>query len=461
MMNGPFLIAAAMCVVHPAFGFVRQQAGGVLQSSMRRRGSTVASFRLFQSSSSSASSSSSSSKISYVDQCVSRMATLQKLLSRCGAPGSSGCFKPNDLQPVLIPDKESSSCSTPELVSSLSGSPAEELANLHPYLFPIAKSRSTGNFICAYRNPAVEILDSSLSPSNNNNKSPVPAPHPWPIVETTLNGPGMRLLALNSEHLMRRIACEHDTENNNKESVIVAMYNNGLGKGRLSDPLLDAPYLPGSVAQLGYGVDKYVLLRVGPFPDLYQLMSRQHASKGDEQSCLIAAEAANAKLAGFASNFLFYAQMISGSGSGSVVLSSYNRDEEARDAARTCLRLPLPTIGLTMQDDFRQVAILGQIADPSDSISVCMSKLRTFYEKIRQAENAETQKPAPGEPAKTPEQVAIDAANYIIDDAVLSSGAAADTEELSWSSVRGPVAEKFRSIGCNDFAAFVELKSNI
>jgi hypothetical protein len=48
-----------------------------------------------------------------------------------------------------------------------------------------------------------------------------------------------------------------------------------------------------------YGVDKYILLRVGPFPDLYERMAAQHAARGDEQSALIAAEANNAKFNGF------------------------------------------------------------------------------------------------------------------------------------------------------------------
>ena len=54
---------------------------------------------------------------------------------------------------------------------------------------------------------------------------------------------------------------------------------------------MDTPYEMGSVEQLGYGLDKYVLLRVGPFPDLYETMSNQHLSKGDNKSSLIAAEA--------------------------------------------------------------------------------------------------------------------------------------------------------------------------
>ena len=39
----------------------------------------------------------------------------------------------------------------------------------------------------------------------------------WPIVESSLNGPGYSLLGLNAEHLMRRIAAESDTTDDGKK----------------------------------------------------------------------------------------------------------------------------------------------------------------------------------------------------------------------------------------------------
>jgi hypothetical protein len=49
---------------------------------------------------------------------------------------------------------------------------------------------------------------------------------------------------------MRRIACEADDSGTGEE--IVAIYNKGLGQGKLPDAGLDEPYEPGSVAKLGY-----------------------------------------------------------------------------------------------------------------------------------------------------------------------------------------------------------------
>lgn len=346
-----------------------------------------------------------------LEHCLSRLSTLQTLLSKHGAPGSSQCGKADDLQAITANPWE-----TPELVASLSGA-QQEHRDLHPYLLPIAKSKSTEAYICAYRNPFVEESDKK---------------HPWPIVEAKLNSPGMRLVALNSEHLMRRMACEADVSDNGEH--ILAIYNDGLGRGILPDPALDAPYESGSVEQLGYGVDKYVLLRVGPFADLYQSMAQQHAAKGDEQSSLISAEASSSKLAGFGSNLLYYSKLLS---------SFPNRQDEARDAARMCLRLPLPTIGMTMED-FKDVAVLSLVAEESDSVDEALAQLRVLYDKMREVESGDS-----STDGMTEEQMAIDEANLILDDAVLS--------KASWGSVRKQVAEKFRSVGRDDFANFVDL----
>jgi hypothetical protein len=335
---------------------------------------------------------------------VSRLSTLQTLLSKHGAPGSKECLAPNDLVAVET---------EPELIASMSG--PGELANLHPYLYPIAKSTSSGNYICAYRDPFVEL--------EQKNK-------PWPIVEAKLGGPGYQVLALNSEQLMRRIAAECDSEE--KDQSIISLYNDGLGKGLLRDPALDTLYEPGSVAKLGYGTDKYVLLRVGPFPDLYANMAKQHAAKGDEQSSLIAAEASSTKISGFGSQFLFYARLLN---------SFPKRQEEARDAARMCLRVPLPTMGMTYED-FKEMAVIGQLADESDSIDVAVEKIRAMYEKMKEVEKEDD--PNQG---KTPEQAAIDKVNHIIDIAAL--------ERKSWKDIRPDIADRFRSAGCNDMADFV------
>ena len=175
------------------------------------------------------------SKTADVNTGVSRVETLQTLLSKHGAPGSKGCTTKDDLVPVF---PETEDVDAPELIAELLG--IEELKNLHPHLYPLARSKASGNLICAlrraYADDTTEYFENSSSA-------------PWPIVEAKVGGPGMRLLALNSEHLMRRIVCECDFSGEGKE--LIDIYNDGLGKSSIKDKGLDQPYEVGSVEKLG------------------------------------------------------------------------------------------------------------------------------------------------------------------------------------------------------------------
>jgi hypothetical protein len=171
---------------------------------------------------------------------VSRIETLQKMLSMHGAPGSLKCSDPDDLEPIfLAANIDGTTDETPELISTITG--ANAYNNLHPHLYPLAKSKSTGNLICALRRA---FADDATALYENSAKAP------WPIVESMLGGPGMRLLALNSEHLMRRIVCECDFHGVRQE--LIDLYNESLGKNQIQDAGLDQPYEIGSVEKLGY-----------------------------------------------------------------------------------------------------------------------------------------------------------------------------------------------------------------
>jgi len=246
---------------------------------------------------------------------------------------------------------------------------------------------------------------------------------------------------------MRRIAAQADStiigDENDPSTIearrLIDIYNTGLGLNRLPDPGLDTPYKMGSVAQLGYGSDKYVLLRVGPFPDLYVNMSNQHARKGDEASSLIAAEASNGKFTGFASTFASYAGLLS---------SFPRREEEAKDAARMCLRLPIPSIGLEEEDVIR-VAMLSKLITVGEE-SKAMEKLNEIYEKIRSHEQEDEQ----ARSSMTPAQLAIEEVNYLLDKTVFEG------ERRKWRDIRRKMGVIYASAGMEDMAHFVDSTRN-
>lgn len=426
MMTGPLLLATAAWVLRPSnflHGF------RTTTSSIQVRKCTITTSRPINGVRRFATDP-SQQLASLVDSSVSRLSTLQTLLQRHGAPGSQGCQQPNDLVPISGPI--TARLETPELIASMALDNKETMAaiasndnfiNLHPYLFPISQSTATGNVICAYRDPRHERDEASSSSSSS-------SPKPWPIVEAKVGGPGMQILALNSEHLLRRIVCELDFAGTDPD--MIALYNEGLGQGRLKESALDTTYIPGSVAKLGYGVDKYVLLKVGPFADLYAQMARQHYSRGDESSALIAAETANGKLSGFASTFRFYARLLS---------SFPHRAEEVRDAARMCLRMSLPTIGMNIAD-FEEVAMLGNMSNEFDTPETAMQKLGDMYRLIQSVEKDDDKI------VKNPVELALDEASALINDTVL--------EGKDWSSIRPQLAQIFRTIGRENMAAFVD-----
>jgi hypothetical protein len=342
---------------------------------------------------------------------ISRLETLKELLSLTGAPGSKYCNSPNDLSLIHLND---------ETVQ-------EEILQLHPHLVPIAKSKSTGYYVCALRRA---FADDAMYVSSSH--------QPWPIVESAANAPGYSLLALNSEHLMRRIACQQDFDGS---QVAVNMYNQNLGQGILKDTSLDSPYVPGSVNTLGYGLSKYCLLRVGPFPDLYQEMSLAHLAKGDESSSLIAAEAANGKFTGFASTFRFYAEMLN---------KFPNREDETKDAARVCLRMPLSSIGSDVSD-YVAVSILAGLANINDTSEDAITRLKEMYDKIKAHEKEEQSSAGgPGQTSLTEEQQAIEDVNDILDQMVFQS-------DRDWSSIRKDIGDIYGKVsGLQDMANFVD-----
>jgi len=398
----------------------KQQWNHYHQHPQSRNQKLAFSHLLISSSSSSSLADSSSSSEIYIQNGVSRLETLQQLLSIWGAPGSSGCNQPNgDLTPIpTIP------------FAQLVGE-NKDFLDLHPHLYPLAKSQSTGRYICALRRP--HDNDDDPNSSNKNDVDPIMPNNPLPIVEGGIGLPGMKLLSLNSELLMRRIAAEADFLGGERANEIMEIYNNGLGEGKIKDSALDTVYESGSVAKLGYGSVKYTLLRIGPFPDLYESMSNEHLSRNDEPSSLIAAESANSKFTNFGSTFAFYSQLLS---------TLPNREAESRDAARVCLRLPLSSVALT-NEDLAMVGTFACLATKEDGMKECFSKMKDMYEKMREQEGQEKGDNS----GKTIEQLKLDEANYLLDTAILTG--------RSWSDIRDELGNIYVEAGQPNIANFV------
>ena len=167
-------------------------------------------------------------------------------------------------------------------------------------------------------------------------------------------------------------------------------------------------------------------------------MSYEHKSKNDERSSLIAAEAANSKFTNWGSTFASQAKLLN---------SFPNRSEECRDVAQICLRVPLYTVGLNVQD-YVDIAKYGQLATEDDDVETSITKLKNMYEKIREHE-AESNVGDTND--KTPEDIAVDDIRYLLDMESLK------VDGSDWSSIREKMAEVYKSVGNEDMAKFVTL----
>ena len=82
-------------------------------------------------------------------------------------------------------------------------------------------------------------------------------------------------------------------------------------------------------------LDRYLLTKVGPFPDCYERLAENFLSKGDEISALVTCERAVSIFYGWGHPLMFYSNMLK---------KCADRELEARDTARTCLGMPIWTV---------------------------------------------------------------------------------------------------------------------
>lgn len=184
-------------------------------------------------------------------------------------------------------------------------------------------------------------------------------------------------------------------------------------------------YQDGEVDSSGLGLERFVTVSVGGFPDLYEGLARFHLAKGDISSALVTCERASECSPGWARAHAFHAD----------ILMEVGREVEARDAARFSLTLPLWTTG-----SVQRVRDMGKLAGYQDAES-----LGKIYRRLFEDERMEEI-----QGGKAPQQVALDRAAWLLDVFVAEEGFASD-----WDDVRERLAELYDSAGLEDMATFV------
>ncbi|GAB0497852.1 hypothetical protein MMPV_009189 [Pyropia vietnamensis] len=194
--------------------------------------------------------------------------------------------------------------------------------NIHPLVIPLG--------VCASNSGGGGEIIGLL-------RWPTPTPGaPLPVVTTGSTGGAaaaqlVHLATSPAQYVHRAAAAADDAGNAGLCRALIAATADSTAHG--FPPA--AVYTEGSVAALGMGIERYCLLKIGPFMDLYRGLAAFHAAKADNSSALVTCERAAGAFVGWGAMHVFHSGVLTGMG----------RPLEARDAARAALQLPLWTLG--------------------------------------------------------------------------------------------------------------------
>lgn len=192
-----------------------------------------------------------------------------------------------------------------------------ERAGLNPFLVPIAKDKTDNSVIGYLRWPTQRDA------------------MPLQIVKT--NETGLSLLSLNTDQFCTRQAVEMDFAGNNKAPLALQAANPekkySLGDARNYFTTAKLPLVsPEQKERLG--LDRFVLIKVGHFPDCYRRIAADYMKVGNTLNCLVTCERAISLFFGWGSPVSFHVGL----------LNKLGRRAEATDASKSALSLPIWTM---------------------------------------------------------------------------------------------------------------------
>jgi hypothetical protein len=191
-------------------------------------------------------------------------------------------------------------------------------AGLNPFLIPISKNKEDNSMTCFIRWPT-QKRDMDLQ-----------------IVKTTESG--VRLYSLSADHYCHRIAVELDFLGSEKATKAIDLLNiDGelYTAGRYLSLLQSGKFPIGTESELRLVLDRYLLTKVGAFPDCYERLATNFANNGDATSALITCERST-------SVFYSWGHAIH---SQTKMMRSLGRHLESKESARASMAAPKWTLG--------------------------------------------------------------------------------------------------------------------
>ena len=193
--------------------------------------------------------------------------------------------------------------------------PVEYRKNANPFLIPLAKNTSDGSLTCYIRWPTQKEGS------------------PLQIVKTVESG--LKLVSIDTDKLCHRYAVERDFETSSNKDEAVELINKVGIVYKSGDyiPMLKSGKFPSLTKEdLGLILDRYLLTKVGSFPDCHERLASNFLKSGSEVSAFVTCERAISVYYGWGHPMSFNAQLMN---------KVKGRETEARDAARAGKQLLL------------------------------------------------------------------------------------------------------------------------
>lgn len=188
---------------------------------------------------------------------------------------------------------------------------------LNPLLIPFAREKNNDELLCYLRWPTQrEEMDLQ-------------------IVRTTETG--VRLISLSTDKFVHRQLVELDFYKDNNTIAAANVVNKDSEVYKLGDfnTLLNSGKFPtSSPDDLRLVLDRYVIMKVGPFADCYERLADNFVNKKNDLSALVTCEKNISSFFGWGHPINFHANL----------LLRLGREREAKDTARSSMQSPKWTL---------------------------------------------------------------------------------------------------------------------
>ena len=188
---------------------------------------------------------------------------------------------------------------------------------LNPFLIPIARDGADQSLLCYMRWPTQR------------------EEMPLQLVRTT--PAGVRLVSLSTDNLCHRYAVEMDFRKEPTAAVAIDKLNVGAHlytSGDYNTYLNSGKFPKTTEKELNLVLDRYLLTKVGPFPDCYERLAQNFYDSNNITSALITCERAGSLFYSWGHPLHFHMKMLRDAG----------RPEECLEAARSAMGLPKWTL---------------------------------------------------------------------------------------------------------------------